>query len=692
VEIVSWRVSRLGLVGDTVVDTLAGVARADRLVQSVLLDLTARGLLPGDTVRYFARAVDRAPVPRAGMSPVYLLRLRSMAEMREATRREADSLARAAAELARDQAGLTQRTQDLAAQRDRRGDQPPRPTDGARGTDRAIESATQPFEQLAEAQRVLEQQEALVQRAESLRTELDRLARAAEEAGLNDPQWQEQLRQLDALLRQAMTPELQRSLEELRRALERLDPRQIQEALRRITEQQRTLREELERSAELFERAAIEGAMQTYAEEAGALGRRQREWNARVPEAADTTQAAREQDALRGSADTLAARLDSLGDRVGARGDSATGAALDRAASEVGAASAGMAAAADAMRQGARGGAGQQGARAAERLERVRQGLDATRERMAAGWREEVLQMLGRTTQEAVELATAEQRFAEALRRGTGGTQELRGRQAAMESGIAQLTRQLQESAGRNALVPPRLGAALAQAREAARQSREALEGPAPTPDEAADRAGQAAQLLSSAAMQMMRASEEVGGAQSGSGFAEAVQRLAQLAGQQGQLNDQLGGMLPMLGSGQDAIMLQLRMLAQQQRRMAAELERLGTQNLPGRPEQLAEEARQLADRIEAARLDRATLERQQRLFRRLLDAGRTLRNEDEPDDPERRSRTAAGTLPRRAPGSVAAPEAVRYPAPGWEVLRTLPPADRAMVLDYFRRLNERPR
>jgi hypothetical protein len=142
-----------------------------------------------------------------------------------------------------------------------------------------------------------------------------------------------------------------------------------------------------------------------------------------------------------------------------------------------------------------------------------------------------------------------------------------------------------------------------------------------------------------------------------------------------------------MLGGG-DAVLMQLRALALRQRAIADQLERLGPSGLPGHPEQLAQEARDLADRLEAGRLDRQTLERQQRLFRRMLDAGRTLRNEDDERESERRSEAAregrvavpAGRVPRGA--------LLRYPPPGWEALQGLSPAERAMVLDYFRRLN----
>jgi hypothetical protein len=41
-------------------------------------------------------------------------------------------------------------------------------------------------------------------------------------------------------------------------------------------------------------------------------------------------------------------------------------------------------------------------------------------------------------------------------------------------------------------------------------------------------------------------------------------------------------------------------------------------------------------------------------------------------------------------PGAVTG-TALRYPMPPWSVLRDLSPAERALVMDYFRRLNARP-
>ncbi len=691
VEIVSWRVSRLGVVSDTAVDSVPGATGADRIVLTQVMDLTARGLVPGDTLRFYVRAGDQAPVPHVGRSREYALRLRSLAELREAVRGGADSLASQAAALAAEQAQVTRQTEDLAAQRNRAQD-PTRPTTPPPGPDaRAArerpDQGAMNFEQAAEAQRLADQQHQLAERADQMRQELERLARAAEEAGLNDRDWQQQLRNLEELLRQAITPQLRERLEELQRALERLDPRAVQDALRRLAEEQRRLRDELQRSSELFERAAIEGSLQTFAQNAEALRRDQDQLNQRAMQRRDSTAAAAEQQRLQQTADSLARDLQRLEDRLRERGDSAAAAAVDSSGERVGNASQQMGQARQSMRAGNRSAAAQQGRRASQELEQVPRQLEETQQEMSEAWRTEVLRLLGQSLNETITLAAEEQRLARELRRGEGSA-EARGRQSAVEQGVNQLVRQLQAAAGTNALVSPRLGAAMAQAREQVAQSRQALEGPSPSSQDAAERAQDAAQLLSQAAFQLMRSRDDVAGAQSGSGFAEAVERMAQLAGQQGQLNDQLGGLLPMLGGGQEALMQQLRELAQRQRSLANQMERLAESGMPGRPDQLAEEARQLAERIETARLDRATLERQQRLFRRMLDAGRTLRDEDQPEDPERQSRAAGDVRGRDVRGRLPREGAVRFPAPSWETLKGLSPSERAMVLDYFRRLN----
>jgi hypothetical protein len=222
------------------------------------------------------------------------------------------------------------------------------------------------------------------------------------------------------------------------------------------------------------------------------------------------------------------------------------------------------------------------------------------------------------------------------------------------------------------------------------RQAREALATAAPNPREASRRAGEAVDALNTAAFSLLRSRGSVEGAESGSGLQEAMQQMSQMAQQQGQIGQQAGGMLPMIGQGSQ-MQEQLRALGARQRALAERLERMraGGQ-IPGASE-MSQEARDLARTLESGRVDRQTVERQERLFRRMLDAGRTLQGQEEDQKQERQSTAAADDSVRLPPALRRRLSAGETPLrlPSWEELQALSPGERRRVVEYFRRLAE---
>jgi hypothetical protein len=109
---------------------------------------------------------------------------------------------------------------------------------------------------------------------------------------------------------------------------------------------------------------------------------------------------------------------------------------------------------------------------------------------------------------------------------------------------------------------------------------------------------------------------------------------------------------------------------------------------MPGAGE-MGGEAEDVAKRMEAGRLDRETVARQERLFRRMLDAGRTLQGEEKDEKKERQSTAATGDSVRLPPALRAqlSEDSGRLRIPSWEELQRLSPAERRLVVDYFRRL-----
>jgi hypothetical protein len=166
------------------------------------------------------------------------------------------------------------------------------------------------------------------------------------------------------------------------------------------------------------------------------------------------------------------------------------------------------------------------------------------------------------------------------------------------------------------------------------------------------------------------------------------MEKMGQLAKQQGQLGEQGASLIPQMGAG-GAVQQQLQQLAAQQRALAQELEKLrGQGNMPGAGE-MVNEAEELSQRLQAGPLDRQTVERQEKLFRRMLDAGRTLQGEQEDEQKERQSTTANGDSVLLPPELRARlqDEDGRLQVPSWEDLQRLSPAERRIVVDYFRRL-----
>ena len=119
------------------------------------------------------------------------------------------------------------------------------------------------------------------------------------------------------------------------------------------------------------------------------------------------------------------------------------------------------------------------------------------------------------------------------------------------------------------------------------------------------------------------------------------------------------------------------------QREVARQLAEVGDADQSGRAAELAREAKQLAQALEQGAVDPSVLERQQRLFRRMLDAGRTLENDKQDESAKRESRPGDQSNPFLPPNGTATGRAVvKYRTPDWNELRGLSPEERRLVID----------
>ncbi len=676
--LVTWRVSQTGRIEAPVRESLDVAGVGERAIVQGDLDAEKRGLLPGDTLRLYVEGWDDAPAPHRGVSRTVALRVPGSGELRAAARAATRDVAAAAESVTAAQRDLNERTAELAAQRARDAATTPTTPDAAR-------SGALNYQQSERAQAVAREQAQLQDRIQQLTQAVEQIQQAVAAAGLGDSAFQARLAEVADLLRRSLSPDLVQRLRDLQDALSRLDPEATRQALQRLAEAQQQLREQLERTQQLFHRAAVEGALATLAADADELRRRQEEWNRSDAPRADSAAAASEH-ALAARGDSLAAGIAQANRDLNQTGGQAASDSALRAVQQAAerATSAMNSGAAAAGRREA-GEAGRQGQEAARQLQELPKFLRAAGEQLAQQWRQEALASLDRALSETAALAARQRDVGDALRRGSGGA--TRGEQASIEEGTTAIAGQIREAAGRHAMIPPELEQALGYAQHQMAAAREQLDQPQPNSSAAAALADQALEALNATAYALLNARSRVQSTRSGSGLAEAVAEYARLAGQQRGLNGDAQSMLPLFGPG---MVQQLRALAARQQALAQQLERMQAQGQGAGAADLAQEAKDLARQLDAGRLDRQTIARQERLYRRLLDAGRTLTGQEPDEQHERVSRPATADsvhVPAvLRPGATGAGPALRYPT--WEELSRLTPDERRLVLDYFRRLN----
>lgn len=641
----------------------------DRALVTTVLDLAALELGPGDTLWYTAVGGDNSPRQGTGRSPTYAIRVPTAAEQREA--RQAATAATAAGF-----DSLTSRAREAQRQTEDLGRERPR-TEGQRDGSPGGDPLTAEGARRAEA--AVEAQEAIQRDAEQLRAEVEELRRAAAEEGTADSALAAQLAEIRDLLDRAMTPELQAHLDALREAVRELDANRSQDALRDLAAEQAKMRQALEQARELFERAAMEAELEALADAAAELAEAQRE--AVETLASDPVQGAKDEEALAKKADALAEAVEQRAPKMTS---DATQEGMREAAERARQAGEQMRQAAQAVQQGKPQEAKASAEAAGEMLKAVEEKIRQERDEMQAAMRAEVSAALDRLLVETTRLLDRQLVVADAYRRGALAG-PIRIEQGLLEEGVARLFQQVLAAAGKNALVSPRIASAMLAARNGMRAAIDVTATSAPNLGTAAEQAGRAVDALTVAAHALLRSKEQVDGSASGSGMQEAMEQMQQMAEAQGQVTRQGQGMME---QGEDGLQ-QMLQLAMQQRAIAQQLELMqAAGQLPGAGE-LAREAKEISRTLEAGRLTPETARRQEQLFRRMLDAGRSLEG-DERDETRERQSEAAREAERLLPPSLdprLRRNAGDVPLPGWDDLQQLRPEDRRRVLEYFRRL-----
>ena len=687
-ELVVYRVTAFGDRLDPVVSPMPVGGTRGVLLRPVM-DLTGWELLPGDTVRYFVRAVDNAPVRHMSETPEYVLRPPSPADLRREAQERLDEAARGLEELAERAHDEAQAAEEL----ERQLNNPQQPEQGSQDSLGQDPRQRLDFQEREDVREALEGERDLFTAIDSLEMELARLDRDLEAAGLGDPELQRQLEALQRLMTELAPQELRERLEQLREQVEAMDPADADAALRELASDEEALRDRLEEALEALKRAAMEQDFRATAAEAEELAQQEEALSDAMREGDDPALRADQQRALEERAVELQEHLDRLQERLEEAGEQAAWDGVEQAQRQGEQAQQSMAQAQQQSRMGQSQQAAETAQQAAETMNQMAQQLQEAQQEMAQQMAEALQEALQETATDALTMAREQAGLRDRMR---GAGQEdlanMRGDQAALLQGVRSIADNLstQDRISRGDEgqdVASQIGRAM-QAMERTLAALEDQRGRTAFPLDAAQDAVGALNQVALAAMAAAQQAGQMGQSQSAQ---QMMQEIEQLAQQQGSINSQTGQLTPMQ-LGDQAMRQQLEETAERQQDVGQELQELSQQPSAqnqslGDLEALAEEALKLAERLAGSRLDAETLQRQERLFHRLLDAGRSL---EQDEFSEERESTAPGEFERSGAGALSPEDlgSLRFEVPPVETLGRLSPIQRQMVLDYFERLN----
>ncbi len=591
-------------------------------------------LVPEDVVEYAVEVFDNDRVrgPKSARTPLFRLRLPSLdevfADADETQRLSADELHKALMQAEDLQETIEGIEQDMKQNK---------PLDWQQ--QKTLEEASKKYQDIQQS-------------IASVQQELAELVSSMQQQQTLSPETLEKYLELQQLFEQLGSPELQDALQQLQQAMQNVNRQQLQDAMRQLMLSEDRFRAGIERTINLLKRIQIEQKLDEALRRAEDLRERQAELARTTADSlgpSDREALARQQEDLQRSQGEFEASTKDVQERME---EFFAEMPLDRM-EDVNKQLEQQQLAQQMQRSAAQLRAGQPRASQQTQNQIVNQLSDLSDDLQAI--QEQLLQQQSQYTMNALRQAT--QNLLELSRRQEGLKNESAGsqsnspgmRQSAQDQkrtmeDLNRVAQRLAELGQRSFAVTPQMARSIGQALQAmqsALQSLDARNGQAASRSQA-----EAMGALNSSAMAVQDALDAMMQGGSGGGMGGLMQQLQALAGQQQSLNARTQSMeaaaqAARLAAEQAAIQKSLEQLNRE-----AELAGQG-ERLLGDLERVAQEMSEVVRSLEQQNVNPETIQRQERILSRLLDASHSLR---ERDFEQRRKATTGSPVARTSP------------------------------------------
>lgn len=606
--------------GESTIWRLPISAPGKNLRQQIDWDLTALGLLPDDIVAYYAEVFDNDTVfgPKSARSETYHLRFPSLQEIfHELASNQEDAVDEL--QQSYEQTRQLKETVDQVLQEMKKDPQ--------------IN-----WEQKQKLSQAAGTSEKAQQQLQDLQQRLDEMMAMMERNDLLSAATLQKYRELQKLMQELTSPEMKKALEEMQKAIQNLSPEQLEEALKNFQFSQEDLLKNLERTINLLKQVQAEQKLDEALKKLQEMRQRQEEINkqaAQTPENKSAADLAEKEEGLKTDAESLQKSLQDLSQQM-TQVPQAPTQKIEQAAQmmDSGDMTGEMQQMSRQLQQGEMKLAQQTGERLSRLMQQIENTLQSAQQEMQSNQQRAVMQALQRSSNDLLHLSKSqEQLMKQSGDPGNAAPQfnQMADQQQNLMTGLQRVAEQLGNLAQKTFAVTPEVARALGQSMAKMQESLNALEQR--NGRDASRGQGEAMQGLDRAVSEMREAMRNLGSSSSGTGFDQFMQRLLGISGRQQSINQetqQLGEQ----GSTQMQQRAAMARLAAQQLAVQKTLEQLAAEigqrsEILGRLDQVAKEMQDVVKDLQNRTVDRQTVDRQQRILSRLLDAQRSLRERD---------------------------------------------------------------
>ncbi|UCE67458.1 MAG: hypothetical protein JSU85_05435 [Candidatus Zixiibacteriota bacterium] len=574
--------------------------------------------MPGDLIYYYCEVSDNDVIsgPKWSKSKTFIARLPSLDEILAEVQGSQEQQIEDIEEVMRDQRELQEKLNEIA---------------------REMLKATEiKWEAQQEAKGALEKQRDIAESLEKLADEMQKNLDRLEENRLIGEEIAEKLNELNRLMEEIATPELKEAMKKLEEALKNMDPEEMKKALEEFQMTAEELLENLERSLSLMKQLAVEQKMDLLAELAQKILEDQIEINENVSVCNDSSGLAdleSPQQANQNQFNSLKEQFEQLKqmdqDTQIVPEDSKADAEKQLNNPEIPEDFNGMK---SSMCRGSMGNCQSKGKRLERNLSELADAMRKARDSMQQQMKARIARKMQKAAEDLLYLSNRQESLLDSTRAYDRTREMVRGfagQQSQIESAALRSAELLSEISNETVFISMPLLRLMGQILEDLAEA--SLNLDKSQANSAVRSEISAMSNMNMLVMLLMQAKNNACSSNSGSGMKEMMEKLAQCTkGQQG-INNQTLMQMPKPGMSLNLSQQQaLRRLAAQQEALRQQMKGLQEEfgkrgDMLGRFDALGEEMKKVAEDLQDTRVDRRTIERQERILSRLLDAQKSV-------------------------------------------------------------------